>query len=60
MMLSLVGLLSGCSAIRNGDYCDAAQRPYEWGSAKEVRDTSILLVRYIEIDADIWHELCKR
>lgn len=52
-MLSVIALVSGCATVP-GNYCDIAQRPFEWRSNAEIDATPIRVLRHIEDGADIW------
>lgn len=52
-MLFVSLLVSGCETLR-GNYCSAAQPPFQWRSDEEINATPIRVVRYIETDAIIW------
>lgn len=53
-MLSVIALASGCATAPTGNYCDIAQRPFQWRSDAEIDATPIRALRYIENGADIW------
>lgn len=52
MFVSL--LVSGCANPPSGNYCAAAQPPFQWRSDEEIDATPARVVAYIEIDAIIW------
>ena len=52
-ILSASSLVSGCVTL-GGNYCAAAQPPFEWRSDEEIDASPIRVVRYIEADALIW------
>lgn len=61
MMLCVTVLaLGGCVAPRGGSYCAAAQRPFQWRSDVEIDATPIRVVRYVEIEAKTWWQMCQR
>ena len=51
--LFVISLASGCETLR-GNYCAAAQPPFQWRSDEEIDATPARVVAYIEIDAIIW------
>lgn len=58
MMLCVTVLVSGCGTQRGGSYCGAAQRPFQWRSDAEIEATPIRVMRYVEVEAEIWKRLC--
>ncbi len=57
-MLSVIALASGCANPPVGNYCDIAQRPFQWRSDAEIDATPIRPLRYIETEAATWERLC--
>lgn len=51
-VLSVIGLGSGCATP--GNYCEIAQRPFQWQSDEEIDSTPIRVLRHVEDGADIW------
>lgn len=52
-MLFVISLVSGCETVP-GNYCDIAQRPFQWQSDEEIDSTPIRVLRHIEDEASIW------
>ena len=52
--------LSACAATSGGNYCQMAQRPFEWRSDAEIDATPIRPLRYIETEAATWERVCGR
>lgn len=59
MLLSVIALAQGCAAVP-GNFCGAAQKPFDWESDAEIDSASDRLVRYIEEgDANYRRQGCK-
>ncbi len=56
LMLSAVGLLSGCATVR-GDYCDIAE-PIWWNDQTELDVTPDGIVRQVVKHNETWKSLC--
>lgn len=59
MLLCVTALVGGCGATRGGNYCDVAQRPFEWRSDAEIDATPIRPLRWIETEAETWERVCE-
>lgn len=59
MLASVTALVAGCTIAPVRDYCEITQKPFKWQSDKEIDDTPIRPLRYIETDAEIYNRVCK-
>lgn len=58
MMLCASVLASACATPAGGNYCQIAQRPFEWRSDAEIDATPIRPMRWIEVEAATWARVC--
>lgn len=51
-------LASGCANQATGNYCDIAQKPFQWRDDEEINATPVRVIRYIETGAAIYERVC--
>jgi hypothetical protein len=58
MLVFVIAPVSGCAETKPGNYCQVAQRPFEWRSDEEIDATPIRPLRWIETEAETWKRVC--